>query len=420
MIIHSLGRLARKLEPVITVLYLIYFLVPALGPPEIDKVIKALSYPLVTILLLGQLKQWKRFLYVFMQDKVLLLLIGISIASFFWSADPSNTQTELRALIRTFVFAVYVVTRYSFTEQIQLWNWVFWLTIISSLVVGMRPINEAWTGIFLYKNHLAKIMTFASLLFITNYLKTEKWRWFALFGYALCASLTFLSQSKSSYVFFVVMMCIFPIYRFIKLHYKIRVIFILVTIIISGGAIALLLGNLELFLVDILQKDLTFNGRTTIWELMFDKFWQRPLTGYGFAGFWTSEEAFYIFQNSWARGSESFRFNSHNSFMELLLQLGVPGLCLYLLNYFLAVSRSVNLINVTLDVNKKMDYFWLIQTLIAMFLFNWSDSGGVLGNDSLWIFYMSISLTTIILSKRIKLQQHLTHAPSAAKQFYSS
>ena len=67
--------------------------------------------------------------------------------------------------------------------------------------------------------------------------------------------------------------------------------------------------------------DATFTGRNAIWTFALDKISERPLLGYGFQSFWQSV----------ALRSESMTFvaaHSHNSFIEALINGGIPGLLL--------------------------------------------------------------------------------------------
>ncbi|MDJ0616377.1 MAG: O-antigen ligase family protein [Calothrix sp. MO_192.B10] len=411
MNLQAFQRLARRLEPAITVLLLLAFLGISL-PPSMSQLLKAASYGILGILVIGS---WKRFIYVSTRDILLLLLLGASLTSILWSAAPDYTLNEVKALVRSTVFGAYLATRYSFKEQIRLWAWVFGLTIFLSLIVGIGPIDVPWRGIFAYKNHLAKTVTFAAILFLTTALKRGKQNWFAWFGFGIAAVLIFLSQSKSAYLIFGVLVCMFPLYKVVMQHYKVRVVLLSISLLLGGSAIVLLLGNLETILVDILGKSLTFSGRTDIWDLMFDKIRERPWFGYGYAGFWTSDEAFYVLDNSWALtgaggANAGVRFNAHNSFLEVLLQLGWVGLSLYIVNFFLLFIRSIRLFNSTLKIDEKIAIFWMFQSLVAIFLFSWSDSGGILGAGSMWSFYVAISLSTLVQQHRIRKQYHLSTA----------
>ena len=45
--------------------------------------------------------------------------------------------------------------------------------------------------------------------------------------------------------------------------------------------------------VDAIMPDATFTGRTDIWKFAIDHVAQRPITGYGFATFWGTEQVVY-------------------------------------------------------------------------------------------------------------------------------
>jgi len=73
--------------------------------------------------------------------------------------------------------------------------------------------------------------------------------------------------------------------------------------------------------------DATFTGRTTIWAFALDAISDKPFTGYGFQSFWQSEDLLKMMTSSWA----TMASHSHNSFLEALINAGVPGLILMVL-----------------------------------------------------------------------------------------
>jgi O-antigen ligase len=74
--------------------------------------------------------------------------------------------------------------------------------------------------------------------------------------------------------------------------------------------------------------DASFTGRTDIWQFALDHLMQRPLTGYGFAAFWGTENVVYGMGGSstWASNAT----DAHNAYLNLALTLGLPGLALVL------------------------------------------------------------------------------------------
>lgn len=75
------------------------------------------------------------------------------------------------------------------------------------------------------------------------------------------------------------------------------------------------------------MSDPTFTNRTGIWGFALASFLERPLTGYGFMGFWNTEYVRYAVdaaRNPWAATAS----HSHDSYLDLALTTGLPGLAL--------------------------------------------------------------------------------------------
>ena len=76
-----------------------------------------------------------------------------------------------------------------------------------------------------------------------------------------------------------------------------------------------------------------FNGRLPIWEICLGHVGSHVPIGFGYDGFWTAER---IEDISWEVG---WSISSvHSEYIELVLGLGVIGLCLYLTVQFLAIG----------------------------------------------------------------------------------
>jgi O-antigen ligase len=74
--------------------------------------------------------------------------------------------------------------------------------------------------------------------------------------------------------------------------------------------------------VDAIMPDATFTGRTEIWKFAVDHVAQRPITGYGFATFWGTEQVVYGMSGAtWANTAS----HAHNGFVDLALTIGIPG-----------------------------------------------------------------------------------------------
>ncbi len=406
---QSFKHLAENLELWLIGLLLFYFLGSTALPSLIVKVLNPGSYLITAFLITWR---WKRLVYVATRDIPLLLLFGMVAISVFWSANPQNTLIQYKSVLRAMLLGAYLAARYDIKEQMRIFSWVLGITTLLSLVrslalpgYGTVMSTGAWRGIFAYKNHLAIYMVLAAMLFLLAVLNNSRQRWIALTGFGLASTLVFLSQGKTSYIIFAISLCLFPLHKLLKQHYKLRVIVLITTLLLSGIAIVLILSNLETVLVDILGKDLTFNGRMQLWTLSIEQALKRPWLGYGYGGFQGSDDSFVILKFTWLGGNhilenlEKSDVNVHSSYILLLLQLGFVGLFLYLLNLFFTFTRIIYLWMSTASIES----LWMLQSIIIMFLYNFADTGGLLSKSTLWILYVSISLSSIVWRNRIKI-----------------
>jgi O-antigen ligase len=87
----------------------------------------------------------------------------------------------------------------------------------------------------------------------------------------------------------------------------------------------------------LLPLDPTFTGRTDIWEFAFGAVAEKPLLGHGYAAFWDDVTA-----RQTAKGAEwaVTAAHSHNSYLDLAVTIGLPGLMLVVLIFVLAPLRN--------------------------------------------------------------------------------
>ncbi|HBE19771.1 MAG TPA: O-antigen ligase family protein [Cyanobacteria bacterium UBA11149] len=408
--------MALKLEPWLIGSLLLYFLAVN-AHPLIVKMMKPGSYAILGILIAWR---WKRFAYVASKDIPLLLFAGMSVASVFWTASPAFTSNEFKAALRGTMVGIYLATRYEMKQQMQLWRWVLGIGLVLSLVLPLvlsgygRNRSDLWIGIYSFKNGAAAIQTLTALLFLNTALNGKKYRRLAWMLFSLALVLLWLTQGKTAYLVFVMSLCLFPLYKFAKQKDKLRVVLMLIMFVLVGSGLVLFISNLEFIVVDTLGKDMNFNGRIPIWQLMLDKLYERPWLGYGCAGFWTSDHGLYVINNSWASGKAGtgegvVRFNAHNGYMDMLLQYGFVGLSLYLFNILSVLIRLVNLLNSPVITES----FWMLQSLMALLLLNFTDNLGMLGQSSLWSFYVSIAFSTAAEQVRLRRSRLAAAMPTS-------
>jgi O-antigen ligase len=82
-----------------------------------------------------------------------------------------------------------------------------------------------------------------------------------------------------------------------------------------------------------LPVDPTFTGRSDIWDFALSAVAEKPILGHGYAAFWDD-----VTERQTAKGAEwaVTAAHSHNSYLDLAITIGVPGLVLVVLIFVLA------------------------------------------------------------------------------------
>ncbi|MFK4651697.1 O-antigen ligase [Bradyrhizobium japonicum] len=104
---------------------------------------------------------------------------------------------------------------------------------------------------------------------------------------------------------------------------------IVMNLLTVGSVLSPALGTLT----RLLPLDPTFTGRSAIWEFALAAVAEKPIIGHGYAAFWDDVTARQTAQGSeWATSAA----HSHNSYLDLAVTIGLPGLVLVILVFVLA------------------------------------------------------------------------------------
>lgn len=352
---------------------------------------------MVTLLLIAQ--RWRSFVRVASKNIFIWLLVGMALASVYWTFGPDITPRRSVAFLLSTVFATYLATRYSLKEQLQLLAWAFGITIVLSIVFavalpsyGLMTMQEggkhagAWRGVLPHKNILGRLMALSSMLFLLLASNSRKHRWVLWTGFFLCVALILLSTSKGALVVFVTLLSVFPLYRTWRWSYGWAVPLMIAAILIGGVAGLFILENAE-GLATAMGKDLTFSGRTDIWEVSLELIGKRPWLGYGYSGFWLgweSEASTYVWKVlEWECP------NAHNGFVDLGLELGVTGFILFLCSFLIGCERAITLLRKT----RTGEGLWPLIYITFLVMCNITEGGLTTSNCIFWMLYVSAILS---------------------------
>lgn len=83
-------------------------------------------------------------------------------------------------------------------------------------------------------------------------------------------------------------------------------------------------------IIDLASPGQTYTGRTAIWEFAIESALRRPVTGFGYEGFWGSDQVRFGEASQNTDDIASGMVHGHNGYVDALVGMGFPGLLLML------------------------------------------------------------------------------------------
>lgn len=354
--------------------------------------------------------RWRKAIAVISKSALVWVLFGLAIFSFFWSYSPDLTRVRIIALMGTMMFSLYIASRYSLKEQLQLFGWIFGTIIVLTILFAvllpkyglMGGVHQgAWRGIYNHKNGLGRIMVPSAVVFCLLALTAQKQRW--IFWSLLSASvmLILFSKASSPLINLLILMSLLSILPILRWNYLFMVP-VLIGMSSAGIILYILFTNNAELLAGAFGKDLTLTGRTNFWPLMIDKIWEKPWLGYGYGAFWQGLEG----PSAYVWNASTFKApNGHNGYLDICVQLGLVGFASYALAFVTSFQKAIAYVR----LGKTADVFWPILLLCYIILSNLTETSLVLQNNSLWIMeltmFFSLSIPQLRAKKEPVLQE---------------
>ena len=347
----------------------------------------------ITFLLLSL--RWKHTLDTLKQDYWIFSLVIIAVVSIVWSFEKSNTSKDVFTLVGSSLFGLYLASRYTLKEQLQLMGWTFGIAIILSFIFAIAlpkfgimgaSHQGKWRGIFSHKNGLGQIMVYSTLVFLFLAYQHRKYKLLMFTGMSLSILLLLLSVSTSSIVNLLILICIFFVLYTFRLPYLLMIP-VIVLIVTMGEAFYFWSIDNAGVLFNSVGKDSTLTGRTELWQLTIDMIWQQPLLGYGYGGFWRglngAESGYILRAVSWTPS------HPHNGYLQLLLDLGILGILVFFGGIFTTLIRSLKFLRST----KTVDALWPIVHIAQILLTSTTESQLFTSNNLGWILYIAAAFS---------------------------
>lgn len=291
----------------------------------------AIRFMVVMVTFIGALMHWEtlyRALPRLWPAALFFLWAGFSIA---WSDSPDSTWHSLLAASCALLSGFFISIRlppYWLARALLLSGaimgvmsllWVFLFP-----VYGMHGAGDAlqavhagsWRGVYRHKNHLGQISAMYAVAFAManrTVVNPPILKWM---GLALLIVLIVASHSASA-------LAIVPIAVFITwltlslsgIKRALAFFYAAIIVIFSGLAINPVL--------QLLGRDTSLSGRTTIWTIAQEYIMRRPWNGYGYMSTTYGDFVFELFQ-------QVNVLDPHNAYLDIILGTGFIGLALFL------------------------------------------------------------------------------------------
>lgn len=228
------------------------------------------------------------------------------------------------------------------------------LSLLSVIFIpgGLDHGSIAWRGLASGKNHFGQVCLVSSLIWFNASFNASRPRHMKekiINLVMLILSLVSLigSQSLTALLCALTLACLAGVFylnsRLKSLGIGALFIILLILTFLSISISLLFLGpDLLRSLPEYVGKDVTFTGRTVLWEHVFDETKNHLFIGCGFGGFWVIDSNF--LENIY-KYFVWLPNQSHNGYLDILNETGLIGLSIFLIaviTYFIKLSRIRN------------------------------------------------------------------------------
>ncbi len=305
--------------------------------------------PFILVLIMIGKKQLNRDVNWIFYGMVLFSMISV-----IWSVDRVETIKNSILFAGTTIIAAYVAKNSTKEEIFEvLLTWFMWMVIINLLCYMIKlPVaydfketryTVALKGIYKHRNTLGLQMTLSislTIWYLTHFWKDKLLRNKCILTLIGSVFLLYMSKSMTSYLLVGAMVTLVILTRY-KLFNKLMIYATVPALVVS---IYLLIGQPPFFQNFLLMigRSPTLTDRTVIWAGSIAGIKTKPLLGYGYSA--------YLTNNIYAVNFVAVHYgglpvNSHNGFLDILLDFGVAGgslIFLFMINTLDKIRRLNN------------------------------------------------------------------------------
>ncbi|MES1933071.1 capsular polysaccharide biosynthesis protein [Salinisphaera shabanensis T35B1] len=317
-------------------------------------------------------------------DPFLLLFVGWAILSLGWSDYPDVTVRKLVLLIGTLLIALaFQVAAWRPARLRQHTRACLTAVVVASIVaVFMIPhiarvagYDNAWTGITRSKNHLGMAAGLMMVLWMHGFAIGEVRALPALAWTALAALTLIMARNATALLCVVALLP--PLWLFFRPVVSLRGLFLrsmlaLAAVIVSICFVVLVTYGVPGWrdivspVANAVGRDVTFTGRLEIWRLVYAEVVKHPWLGTGFQAFWLGAggPAPWVTQDLYGG-----LWQAHNGYLDVVNELGIPGLLLALGFWANTIRRGVTLLPAW-----RAEAAWVLAFMVFLAIANIAES----------------------------------------------
>ena len=356
-----------------------------------------------TVLLLAILSRlsgnWNLVATALRHEKLVVLFVGMATASILWSVDPGLTLRRVVSLVLSTLLATLLVVRYSLRDVARIVGLalligvaicVIWILILPNYGIDTQG---RWTGVFDQKNPMGRFATLGAVVFAVNFVDDSRHRIVWALGTVLAVVLVIGSASKTSLGGLVLLTALTLTYRGFRARRTAFGAMGVGIVAASAAAVLFVTDRIGLF-TKLVNKDITFTGRTQLWQSVWTAIMHRPVLGYGWSSFWggwLSPARDVWLANQWQPP------HAHNGFLDAALQLGLIGGAIYALLVVRTLIGGARL------VRARRDSLGLFPMIMATWLLLFSLTETSVESRSLyWVLFVYSAVWARIEYRRIE------------------
>jgi O-antigen ligase len=328
-----------------------------------------------------------------------LLTLGFFLLSVAMATDPASA---MRTASFTLIAMTAVATILALPRDAEAFSTVLIFTIV--VVMGLSYIglsvfpHEAlhtadslepehaglWRGVFAHKNIAGPVM--ACFSFAGLYLFRRGRRvWGALIFFA---ALNFMlhtgSKTTAGLVPFSILIVVLP--GLVGMRLGTPLLFALAVAATALGTLGIVFLEPMKDLAAHYFPDLTYTGRTTLWQFAGEMLAKRPWAGYGYESFWGTPLLLnqdQPFDRAWDIRSI---VHGHNGYLDVAVLMGVPALCVMVYTFLIAPLRDYMRITLRKENVYLGDFFMMVVLFTALNAF--LESFFFRRADPVWLLFL--------------------------------